>query len=300
MKRLFWRLAPEVVLVSFLVSAGGCDPNHDVKAGPPELLGFTVNDNVTGGSLETTSDGGAVAVSAYVHVVSLFDRLLDTTAIGGFDGDVETGSALATVTVVPTLSPGVSAYYPSFYSPDGAPVELVPGTGVSGGLIFGPGPTISTTGAPTFPSASTITVVLDPAKVRSKKGEPFTGVGTFTFQTSRFAASISVPMGDADPDAGADAGAPPVKPAMQPVAIAFNNLPGDSIADHVSVTAGGTAFAAVTVSPDASNPTIIVVAPTGSWPASTTVTVTVDATAADALGGTTGSAVSGSFTTGSN
>jgi hypothetical protein len=143
--------------------------------------------------------------------------------------------------------------------------------------------------------------MLDGTKVRSKKGEAFVGDGQLMFRTLPFAASITVPMADADPDAGADAGPPPVMPAMQPVTVTFTNLPGMDVATHIHVTAGGAPFAGASVAPDASgNPTVFTITPATSWPPSSTIEVTVDATAADALGSTTGAASSASFTTGSS
>jgi hypothetical protein len=300
MKRLFWRLAPEVVLVSFLgVSAGGCDPKNDVKAGPPELKDFSVIDNATGMPAELTGDAGPVEISGYVHLHALFDRLLDPTLLSDADGGAE-DLDLTIVTVTPALPDG-TVTYKSSYTPNGGPMYLDPPKNtVSGGLFYGPGPAIDTVADPIFPSASTITVALDPAKIRSKKGEAFTGEGQLMFRTLPFAAAISVPMGDAGADAGTDAGLPPVMAAMQPVTISFTNVPvAADIPAHIHVTAGGAPFTTVTVAPDMQNPTVFTVTPNTTWPANSTIQVTVDATAADALGSTTGAAASESFTTGS-
>jgi hypothetical protein len=302
MKRLVWRLAPEVVLGWFLLNAGGCDPSHDVKPGPPELQSFSVIDNATGSELDIGGDAGLIAVPGFVHLTALFDRLLDPTTVTSLDGGVDFGADVDTIAVTPALPAGVSVTYTSIYTPNGGPKTIAPavpdgGPAIPGGLYYGPGPSITTTADPTFPSGATITATLDKSKVRSKKGEPFAGDAQITFQTLPFAASIAVPMGDADPDAGADAGAPLVKPEMQAVTIAFTNLPGAKIADHITVTAGGVAFADVTV---ATAQTSVTITPNTAWPAGSTIEVTVDATAADALGATTGTAMSGSFTTGSN
>jgi hypothetical protein len=299
MKRLVWRLAPEVVVFSLLgVSAGGCEPKNDVQAGPPELLSFSVIDNASGQPLELTSDAGAITVPGFVHLSALFDRLLDPVPLANFDGGADQGSNVTMVTVAPALPGGLTVSYISSYTPNGGPVEIKPGSMVPGGLFFGPGPTLDTRPDPTFPSGSTITVTLDGTKVRSKKGEAFTGAGQLMFLTQPFAASFAVPMADPDPDAGADAGPPTVMPMMQPVTITFNNVVGSTIASHVHVTAGGAPFAAVSVDPSMDNPTVVTVTPTGSWPANSTIVVTVDATAADALGGATGAPASESFTTG--
>jgi hypothetical protein len=297
MKRLFWRIAPEVVLGSFLVAtAGGCDPKHDVKPGAPEILGISVLDNITGQSLTISGDAGLVPVPGFVHLSALFDRLLDTGPLGKFDdAGADSGSDVIALTVTPTVSASAMLTYSTIYDPNGGDPEIAPG--VPGGLIFGPGPTLNTTASPTFPSNSTITAVLDRTRIRSKKGEPFVGDNQIMFQTQPFAASIAVPMGDPDPDAGADAGTPAVPAAMQAVTITFNNVVGADIITHVIVTAGGTPYTQVDIAPDAANPTVVNVSPATNWPPNTTIAVTVDATADDALGGTTGAAVTESFTT---
>ena len=90
-------------------------------------------------------------------------------------------------------------------------------------------------------------------KVRSKKGEPFTGdlaSGKLMFQTLPFSVAITVPMGDADPDAGADAGPPPVSPMMQAVTLAFTNLPERNIQDSITVTVNGAAYTDFAVAPE--------------------------------------------------
>jgi hypothetical protein len=86
---------------------------------------------------------------------------------------------------------------------------------------------------------------------------------------------------------------------MQAVTITFNNVVGRDIASHVTVTANGAPYAQADITPDAMNPTVVNVTPKTmtNWPADTTIAITVDATADDALGGTTGAAVTESFTT---
>jgi hypothetical protein len=168
-------------------------------------------------------------------------------------------------------------------------------------LVYSPGPSIATTAMPTFPSGSTITATMSKTKVRSKKGEPFTGEGDLAngklmFQTLPFSVAIGVPMGDANPDAGADAGPPPVSPMMQAVALAFTNLPDANIQDAVTITVNGTAYTDFAVAPEM-NPTILDVTPATAWPANATIVVTVSAAAADALGASIDAAASGTFTT---
>jgi Big-like domain-containing protein len=291
MKRLFWRVAPEGLLGSLLfLSAGGCDPNQSVQAGPPQLLSFSVVSNTTFSPLDITSDAGAVPVSGFVHLTALFDRLLDPVPVTGLDGGMDFGADTNTVTITPA-PPGGMVTFQSIYVPNGDPMR---------NLVFAAGPSITTTASPTLPSKSTIKAVLDHSKIRSKKGETFAGDAELTFQTLPFAAQIDVPQGETDPDGGADAGMLPVAPQMQSVTITFTNLPADDIADHITVTAGGTPYAGAAVAADASgNPLVFTVTPATTWPANATIEVTVDATAADALGVMADAPARQSFTTGS-
>src|SRR5882672_2986653 len=98
MIRLFWRLAPEMVLclaitVSGLGSVGCSDPNNSVPAGPPVLTTWSVVDNASGGSVDVTADGSPVQISGFVHLNALFDRLLDGSTVTALDGGVDQGTA---------------------------------------------------------------------------------------------------------------------------------------------------------------------------------------------------------------
>jgi hypothetical protein len=296
MKRLFWRFSPEVLLGSLaLLGLGGCDVNNGVKPGPPVLKSLSVVDNLTGGSLDVTADGAALSITGFVHLSALFDRLLDPTSITSLDGATDFGATdLVSISVTPGPTPPALTLT-SIYTPNGGEI----------GLIFPLGPSIATTASPTFPSGSTITVMLNKSKIRSKAGQPFTGEGALadgqlTFQTALFAASIDVPVGDASDGGGVDGGPPPAAPGMEPITITFNNLPGAAINDHVRVSVLNVPQA-ITIGPDANGtPTVLVVTPQTNWPPNATIDVTVDATAADALGGTTGVATTTSFTTGAS
>ncbi len=293
MKRLFWRLAPEMVLCVAIAGLAGCsDPNNSVPAGPPVLTSWSVVDNATGASLDVTADGSAIQVSGFVHLNALFDRLLDGSSVTALDGGTDQGTPDAVLIDVSPPLPAVALTVNSIYTPNGAAPGMV--------LVFSPGPSIATTVMPTFPSNSTITATMNKTKVRSKKGEPFTASGdlasgTLTFQTLPFSVAITAPMGDANPDAGADAGPPPVSPMMQAVTLAFTNLPGD-IQSSITVTVNGTAYTDFTVAPE-SNPTILDVTPMTTWPANATIVVAVGATAADALGVAIDAAANATFTT---
>jgi hypothetical protein len=291
MKRLFWRAAPEALLGVVLLSAG-CAPDNKVKPGAPVLKSFSVAHQATGESFETVVDGGRQSVPGFVHVTALFDRLLDPKDVSVLDPDsgVDLGADTATVTATPVAVPAWS----SIYTPNGGDFHLA----------FQPGPNITVSGLPTFPSGASITIVLNKAKIHSKAGEPFTGDGmladgTFTFETQPFDVSITVPESDS-PDGGVDGGPPPVMPMMQAVALAFNNLPEDAIADQITVTFNGTDHTGdVDVTPDpGGNPTKFTVTPKTVWPANTTIVVEVAADAADAVGPKLGAAASATFTTG--
>jgi hypothetical protein len=297
MKRLFWRLAPEMVLclatlcLAFAGAAGCSDPNNNVPAGPPVLNSWSVVDNGTGASLDVTADGSPIQVGGFVHLNALFDRLLDGSSVTALDGGVDQGTAAAiTIDTSPALPAGTLTVN-TIYTPNGGSI----------GLFYPLGPSLATSVTPTFPSGSTITATMNKTKVRSKKGEGFTASGDLasgklTFQTLPFSVTITVPMGDPDPDAGADAGPPPVSPMMQAVTLAFTNLPSSSINTAITVTVNGAAYTAFTVAPEG-NPTVIDVTPMTTWPANATIAVNVSAAAADALGGAIDAAASNTFTT---
>lgn len=295
MKRLFWRLAPEMVLcLTSLGLIGGCSESiSSVPPGPPVLLSFSVIDNATGAPLDLTSDGAVIQVSGFVHLNAIFDRLLDPISVTALDGGVDNGTDVVSGSYAPALPVGSSVTLTSIYTPNGDPVQH---------LVFSAGPSITTMASPTFPSNSTVTVQLDKTRIRSKKGDPFTGDGNLAsgqlvFHTLPFDASITVPMADPDPDAGADAGTPPVAPMMQAATIGFTNVPGSDIATHVTVTANGTAFTDVVITTGGSGATAVDVAPNTTWPPNATIVITVDATATDAVGVAIDAAASASFTT---
>jgi hypothetical protein len=296
MKRLFWRLSPEMVfclaIAGMALGSVGCsDPNNSVPAGPPVLTSWSVVDNATFSPLDLTTDGGLIPINGFVHLNALFDRLLDGSTVTSIDGGADQGTDAISIEVTPAAPAGFSVN--SIYTPNGAAPGMV--------LVYAPGPSIGTMATPTFPSGSTITATMDKNKVRSKKGEPFTASGDLasgklTFQTLPFSVAIGVPMGDANPDAGADAGPPPVSPMMQAVTLAFTNLPAANIQDSITVTVNGAAYTDFAVAPEM-NPTVLDVTPTSTWPANAAIIVKVSAAAADALGTFIDAAQSGTFTT---
>ncbi len=293
MKRLFWRLAPEMVWCLAIAGSVGCsDPNNSVPAGPPVLNSWSVVDNATGASLDLSTDGSPIQITGYVHLNALFDRLLDANHGDRARRRRRSGNRRRGDL---HLRSGAARELELLRQHDLHAQRRNDRPG------FSLGPSLATMANPTFPSGSTVTAKMDKTKVRSKKGEPFTGdgdlaTGQLAFQTLPFSVSIGVPMGDANPDAGADAGPPAVSPMMQAVTLAFTNLPSATPESFITVTVNGTAYADFTVTPE-SNPTVLDVTPMTTWPPNATVVVNVSATATDALGGLIDAAASGTFTT---
>ncbi len=175
------------------------------------------------------------------------------------------------------------------------------------------GPSLLFAGKPELPASSTVTTTLDKTKVRAKDGKtPFTGPGFFaagslTYTTGSFGASLTMPP-TTPPAADAGVCTPPpttVTPDMTPATATFNNLVDPTvIAGHVTITAVSLASGAsstVAVSATSMDGLNVSIAPAmnANWPASSTITITIDATAPDLVGDTLGAAVSapGVFTT---
>jgi hypothetical protein len=208
----------------------------------------------------------------------VFDRLLDSTPFT----PGATGSAAAA-----TVTAGAAAVTASTdYASNGAP-----------GLIIFPafgdfradGPSLVTSASPALPAARTVTFALNGAVVRAKDGKTaFTDgndfkSGSLTFTTAPLSASITPP---APPPPAADAGAcaaPPTQVALDATATITFNSPVDpaAIAPAVTATAGGAPIALTLKSDDGLT---VTVAPNPAWPANTTVTLTVAATATDKAG----------------
>jgi hypothetical protein len=236
--------------------------------------------------------------AATSSVLYVFDRVLDTEFLG--DGGGAPG--LATISSDPTTPTTVTLNgdYASNGSPDSIIFPLL-------GAFRADGPSLLFTAAPALPAGAAVTVALDKTKVLAKDGRThFTGTnllfdGTITFATQPFTASEIVTPAPpaAAPDAGADAAAPNPLPDMTPATVTFTNIVDPAtLAAHITVTAGPTMTIPVDVaSMDGLNVTI---APKmgASWPASSTITITIDATATDAVGDVLAAPVApASFTT---
>jgi Bacterial Ig-like domain len=230
----------------------------------------------------------------------VFDRLLDTAPLG--DGGGVTTVATSTIvstTSVPSKSVPVNGDYGSNGSPNEVIFPLL-------GDFRRDGPSLAFSGVPEFPTDSAITITLDATKVLAKDGKTsFTGsgffkAGTVTYTTASFGASLSTPP-TTPPAADAGVCTPPpmtVTPDKTPATATFNNLVDPMvIAGHITIMAVPAAtITFTTTSMDGLNVSIV---PDANWPASSTITIAIDATAPDLVGDTLGAAVPapGVFTT---
>jgi hypothetical protein len=281
------------------------------------VLGFTV---------PTMSTWNCGPFAPSTSFIAMFDRLLDTAPFEAADGGPLTNVA----TVEPSLP---VSQLDAVYTPNGAPEYDDAGNFKT--LLYAiyycaygvndKGPNLAMVPDPELPTGTTVTIALDKTNVRAKDGRtPFSGTGTLldgqlTFQTAAFDATVAVPTAPADAAApatgdggAADGGAPgpvPVPADMTPVTITFTG-PVDVTKDVVDIKIevnGTTQLPIVLMQPDggASNdvvaasptPNTITLTPVGTWPANSSIAVTVTATATDLLGDQLPMARGRSFTT---
>jgi hypothetical protein len=117
------------------------------------------------------------------------------------------------------------------------------------------------------------------------------------------APDVAAPEAGASEGGAADAGgmAPPapVMPGSQPVIVTFNNATDPMmIPPHIKVTVNGAPFADIMIAPPADMQPGYTITPKTTWPANATITITVDADAADVLGVKLDSPASATFVTG--
>ena len=225
-------------------------------------------------------------------VLYVFDRLLDTTP---FDPNMGVPN-VATLTETPTNGRVSSS---ATYASNGLQNQTI-----FGFLGYPDGPNVTIAGSPALPTSSNVAVMLNKTMVRAKDGQtPFTGVGFLVdgavkFATQAFAVTTIVtpppPMGPAD------AAAMNPKPDMTPATVSFNNFVDvATLATHITASDAAGNIAVDLASMDNLN---VTVTPKANWPASTTITISVDATTPDAVGDVldpTGALTTGAqFTTG--
>lgn len=298
-----------------VIAAFGCAPNNRVKPGAPVMVTFSVVDP-TGSEVELVTEAGAMTpVPPLSFFYALFDRILDPTPLEELDGD---GGITPKEGVANVEWSGGAIPVRSLYVPDGdRKFTLIP---AAFGLPYANGPSLTVTPAMGLPSGSSVTVALEPSKVRSHdQATPFVageGVMTMlTFDTEPLMATVTVPAPEA-PDAGSDdagsddAGsddggassgtAPPVA-ADYVVNISFNNVTADATADAIQVTVTLAGAPVAGLDPpkarDTMNPANWTISPPeDGWPPGAVVTVTVGADAADTFQQTLAAPVSATFT----
>jgi hypothetical protein len=246
--------------------------------------------DATGMPVALSADGGPVVVSPRVHVVALFDRLLDGDRLESVTDAGISGIA----GIVALTGPGQPQ----------ASIAYIPNGDTTFKLLFAPGPQLVVTPVPTLPAGANITLTFDKSRLVSKRGEgPCTTAAgvpdVLTFTTAPFGATIS---------AGAPAPVPgsplPLVAPAAPILVVFNNLPEAAIADHIVVEVNDGAGqklvdVAAPAVPSAMDPATMVVSPkAGVWPDGARVTVTVNAAAKDAVGMPLAAAAMGIFVVG--
>jgi hypothetical protein len=266
----------------------GCAPTYDVEPGAPRLLGLQLLDP-TGSPIELDPDAGAQKVTPRVRVMARFDRLLDPASIEAVvDGGLVGRAGVATLE-----APG-SPTVEVAYVPNGHPERA---------LLLPPGPGVRILPGPTLPSGAQVTISIDRTKIRAKDRNTTALLAEgardrITFETTPFSATLQLPGADR-----ADAGAAPAAVAEDFVApIAFSNLVAADVAGAVNVVATGPDGRPVDgplaeIALDEHDPALLKISPRGgAWPAGATVTITVGADAADALGVKISAPLSGAFT----
>lgn len=264
------RRASMGVALAWLV---GCSEGGG-PSGPPVLQGIDIID-ATGAHVMVDPAGGAVdsmPLSPRVHFVFRFDRLLDPELLE----ELIDGKPVGNSEVVILETEG---------EPD-ALVTYIPNGHAKHKLIFSGGPAVVVSPQPTLPSGAPVRVSLDKDLIQSRGGSaPFVAAegisDALSFSTVPFAATIEPmePPAEGQPLAG-----------RAHLAVTFNNLPADNIADDITVEVFDAAGAPLpevtgTVLADAMDPTRWLVSPAGgSWPAGARVTITIDESATDALG----------------
>jgi Bacterial Ig-like domain len=281
-------------------------PPNCTDAGTPDAGAAVADASVDARSADAASDaavplGGTWNCEPFAPTsvaLFVFDRLLDTVPLDPGDGG---GSPNVASTMILPMPPNPVAVTVD-YKPNGSPNEVIfPLLGD----FRSDGPSLLFAGQPTFPTASAVTVTLDPTKVRAKDGTTaFTGTGFFkdgslTYTTAGFSASITPPP---NTPPAADAGAcatPPmtVTPDKTPATITFNNLVDPTaIAAHVTITAPSVT-GPITFKASSMDGLNVSITPTDNWPASATITITLDATATDLDGDPVGTVATATFTT---
>jgi hypothetical protein len=307
--------------------AGASDASHSHAAAPD---GSSAVSDAAASDASATKDSGADGSAAAPSgtwtcsfaptavVLYTFDRLLDTNPFMTDSGSQSNAALPPVFAPPPTIPVSLTGDYAS--------------NGASKLFVFNfysfraGGPSLLFAGAPTFPTSTAVSLTLDKTKVLAKDGRtPFVGTsgldgggnllldGAISFVTQPLSVAVTTPPPPPKAaDAGADAAAPvDVVPNMTAATVTFNNIVCPQLADgtfdateiskHITVTsdpAGATPTVAVDFK--ATDGLNVTVTPHTTWPASSSITISVDATAADIVGDELGAsgAMQSSFSTG--
>src|SRR5450631_2192954 len=271
-----------------------------------------------------TKDSGADAASTLTGtwacsfaptavVLYTFDRVLDANTFMANDAGSLLNAALPPVCVP---APKTPVSLTGDYASNGSPNLLI----FKYYSLRAAGPSFLFAGAPTFPTSTNVTLTLDKNNVLAKDGRTaFTGMnllldGAISFVTQPLSVAVTTPPPPPKAaDAGADAAAPTdVVPNMTAATVTFNNIvcpqPNGKF-DATKIKTHITASSVPTGSPTTTLPTPVdvdvaamdglnvTVTPHTTWPASSDITISVDATADDILGDQLGSVITGKFST---
>lgn len=273
-------------IVAAGIALGGCSTSPAAPHGSPVLLDVYW---IVGGQRTlvwaASPDGGATAPSvapAGQQVDFVFDRRLDGSKIE--DTTVQNGVTVqipkATPPIAVSWASGVDSTPPFadqvFYNTE-------PFYGGATSFVFLRPATAG------FPASSAIVFALDKTALTSAYNEPMIGPDQITVMTGEFTANVRTL-------ATGDAGSTVPTSFMIPVDFS-NRVAADAVAPFIHADSAAGPIP-VTVSADASDPTIVYVTAgcPGGWPTTGLITVTVDAGAPDSFGAPLAASTSGSFT----
>ncbi len=298
-----------------------CVPNPMMPPPPPPAADAGASDGAAPDGSSAVSDAGASDAGASKDsgadgaaapptgtwtcsfaptavVLYTFDRLLDTDPFVTNDAGSLSNAALAPGFVPPPPKP---VSLTGDYAPNGSPDLFI----FHYYSLRAAGPSLLFAGAPTFPTGTAVTITLDKTNVLAKDGRtPFEGTnllkdGAISFVTQPLTvAVVNPPPPPPAADAGADAAAPvDVVPDMTAATVTFNNIVCPQLADgtfdvtdigpHITANSGPTSSvqtSPITVDIACVDGFNVSVTPHTNWPASSYISISVDATAADILG----------------
>jgi hypothetical protein len=253
-------------------------------------------DSGADGAVSTLTGTWSCSFAPSAMVLYTFDRLLDTNPFST-DAGSQSNAALAPV-FVPAPTTPVSLT--GDYAPNGSPDLFI----FHFYSLRAAGPSLLFAGVPTFPTATNVTITLDKTTVLAKDGRtPFTGMnllldGALSFVTQPFGVSVVTPPPPAP--VGDAAASTDVVPDMTAATVTFNNIvcpqkadgtfDATAIGKHITVSAVPAIPTTVTFAFACVDGFNVSITPGPTWPASSMITIAVDAMAADILGDTLGAA----------